>query len=437
MATIYYSLSRKTIGEKQQVYVRFAHGKIGQRAKTSIFVNPKYWDEKEGRIIIPKIRAISAELQRVVEELRAAQEKLDALSKEILEKFFADPNVVDGWLKSVVEKDSTPSVEAMAFFDVWDLFIRTKNVGSGRKNSYRSLVNILKRFEAVKRERNKNFALSLDTFSPLLLEEVEDFLRNEPSYVAKYPHLYKSICDAEVRCSRSGNSTNLRLSMLRAFFRWSVNRGLTENNPFNHYSIKQSVFGTPIYISKEERDELLKFPMPTESLAVVRDIFVFQCCIGCRVGDLLKLKKANVIDGAIEYIAGKTADNRPLTVRVPLNSVALGILDRYKEFKGDKLLPFISSQKYNDYIKKCFKVAGITRFVTTLDKHTGKPIQIPICDIASSHMARRAFVGNLYRQVQDPNLISALSGHTEGSKAFARYRAIDEDLKRKTVKLLE
>lgn len=437
MATIYYSLSRKLVGERQQIYVRFVHGKIDQRAKTSIFIQPKYWDSKGGKIAIPKIRVVSAELQQIIEELRATQEKLDDLSKEILDRFFTDADISDYWLKSIIDKDSTPSVEVMTFFEVWDLFIRTKSVGSGRKKGYSSLVIILKRFEAIKRQIYKKFTLSFDTFTPLLLEEVEDFLRNEPSYVAKYPHLYKGICDAEVRCSRSGNSTNMRLSMLRAFFRWSVSRGLTENNPFNRYSIKQSVFGTPIYISKEERDELLNCPMPTESLAVVRDIFVFQCCIGCRVGDLLKLKKTNVIDGAIEYIAGKTADNRPLTVRVPLNNVALGILDRYKEYEGDKLLPFISSQKYNDYIKKCFKVAGITRVVTTLDKHTGKPIQIPICDIASSHMARRAFVGNLYSQVQDPNLISALSGHTEGSKAFARYRAIDEDLKRKTVKLLE
>jgi hypothetical protein len=52
-------------------------------------------------------------------------------------------------------------------------------------------------------------------------------------------------------------------------------------------------------------------------------------------------------------------------------------------------------------------------------------------------MARKTFIGNLYSQVQDPNLIGALSGHVEGSKAFARYRHIDEDLKRKTVSLLE
>ena len=57
-------------------------------------------------------------------------------------------------------------------------------------------------------------------------------------------------------------------------------------------------------------------------------------------------------------------------------------------------------------------------------------------EIASSHLARRTFVGNLYRQVKDPNLVGALSGHKEGSKAFARYRTIDDEMKKELVNLL-
>jgi hypothetical protein len=52
-------------------------------------------------------------------------------------------------------------------------------------------------------------------------------------------------------------------------------------------------------------------------------------------------------------------------------------------------------------------------------------------------MARRTFIGNLYKKVKDPSLVGALSGHKEGSKAFARYREIDEDLKKELVSLLD
>lgn len=33
----------------------------------------------------------------------------------------------------------------------------------------------------------------------------------------------------------------------------------------------------------------------------------------------------------------------------------------------------------------------------------------------SSHSARKAFAGNMYKNVKDPNLVCALTGHKEGS----------------------
>ena len=64
---------------------------------------------------------------------------------------------------------------------------------------------------------------------------------------------------------------------------------------------------------------------------------------------------------------------------------------------------------------------------------------MPINEVASSHMARRTFIGNIYELVKDPNLVSALTGHAEGSRAFNRYRDIDIDIdmKRDLVKILE
>lgn len=52
-------------------------------------------------------------------------------------------------------------------------------------------------------------------------------------------------------------------------------------------------------------------------------------------------------------------------------------------------------------------------------------------------MARRKFIGNLYRKVQDPSLIGSMSGHAEGSRAFARYRDIDKKMKKDTVSLID
>ena len=75
--------------------------------------------------------------------------------------------------------------------------------------------------------------------------------------------------------------------------------------------------------------------------------------------------------------------------------------------------------------------------MTILNPTTGEEEQRPINEIASSHLARRTFVGNLYKKVKDPNLVGALSGHKEGSRAFARYRDIDDDMKKELIGLME
>ncbi len=75
--------------------------------------------------------------------------------------------------------------------------------------------------------------------------------------------------------------------------------------------------------------------------------------------------------------------------------------------------------------------------MVTIDQRTRQEVQKPIYEVASSHMARRSFIGNIYKQVKDPNLVGALSGHKEGSKAFARYRDIDEEIKKELISFLD
>ncbi|MBQ6912264.1 MAG: integrase catalytic domain-containing protein [Bacteroidales bacterium] len=227
------------------------------------------------------------------------------------------------------------------------------------------------------------------------------------------------------------------MHIVRAVVSHAVKNGNTDNDPFLRFSIGAPVYGTPYYITVEERNALYRFDLSKRpGLAVQRDIFVFQCLIGCRVSDLLKLTRENLVAGGVEYVPSKTKDERGDIVRVPLNSIAAEIVERYADPNRAALLPFVSCQKYNDAIKEVFTMAGLTRPVTILDPMTRKEVQRPLNEIASSHLARRTFVGNLYKQVKDPNLIAKLSGHCEGSRAFARYRDIDEDMRRELVDML-
>ena len=84
-----------------------------------------------------------------------------------------------------------------------------------------------------------------------------------------------------------------------------------------------------------------------------------------------------------------------------------------------------------------FAQAGLDRWVQILDPKTREPRQERLCDVATSHMARRTFIGNIYKKVRDQNLVSEMTGHRAGSAAFARYRTIDDDMRRDMVAFLE
>lgn len=296
-----------------------------------------------------------------------------------------------------------------------------------------------------------------------MLRQIEDFLLDEKSVFLQYPEIYEQFpYSAKVAVKtpkrkrpptldeegnevpkgmpqpRGQNTVSDMLTRFRAFILWAIDNGYTANNPFKHFTIGEIVYGTPIYISNEERNQLLEADLSDDKeLETQRDIFVFQCLVGCRVSDLYKMTYRSIINDAVEYIPRKTKEDRPITVRVPLNDTARRLIAKYQDYDSESLFPFNTEQHYNRKIKEAFRRAGLDRIVTVLDQQTRQEVQKPLYEVASSHMARRTFIGNIYKKVKDPNLVGALSGHKEGSKAFARYRTIDDDMKKELIGFLD
>lgn len=357
------------------------------------------------------------------------------------------------------EEEAASQANKRSFFDhITDFRDNAKKKVNGKREGDKSdvwkknfdvLVRALRRYEMFVRlsdKERKNFTLDIDTISSETLSDIESYLRNEHSLLEEYPKIFEKI-PASTDSRRSpkpqprGNNTICALfNKLKAFFNWLNEKNITTNNPFKGYEgVVSEKYGTPYYITLEERNHIADFDLSEHpQMEIQRDIFIFQCCIGCRVSDLLKLTQSNVINGAVEYIPHKTKGERQNVVRVPLNGRASALMEKYKgmDSKG-RLFPFIAAQNYNDSIKEIFRLCGITRAVTVINSITGKEEQRPINEVASSHMARRTFVGNLYKKVKDPSLISSMSGHAEGSKAFNRYREIDDEVKKATVSLID
>ena len=170
-----------------------------------------------------------------------------------------------------------------------------------------------------------------------------------------------------------------------------------------------------------------------------RDTFVFQCLVGCRISDERLFTKDNFNNGYLEYIPIKTRNVTTKTVRVPLVPKALAILERYKNrnFKNGQIFHFYQFSIYEEDLKTIFKLAKLDRSITVYNARTGLEEKKPLYELASTHLARRTFIGNLYKKVQDPNIIASMSGHADGSKAFLRYRAIDDSIKNDAIKYIE
>lgn len=451
MATLKRSLSPKVTGDGKKEIIIFASKGRGMqwKIKSGFFISPERFNAKDGKITRPRNHKEAYELQQLEAELVNLEQfligyinktpgehiTLGSIYEEIARRNHpelykgAEPDGFFKTLETFIEKHRTPQGEELS---------------KGRIARYNVLKRSLMRFELYMAcTTKKGFKLTLENLDAELLGKYEHFMRHEADIALLYPEILEAAPTDNRKkphapISKGTNTIVSLFKALRAFLNWCTDNGLIEVNPAKGYhGAKTERYGTPYYITLQERDLIAGFDLSqSPALEAQRDIFIFQCYVGCRVGDLMRLTPANIIDNGVEYIPSKTSKDRADVVRVPLHSSAMEIIRKYAFKCGSKLLPFISAQKYNDAIKSIFEKCGIVRMVTVINPSTGKEEQRPLNEIASSHLARRTFVGNLYRQVKDPNLVGKLSGHKEGSRAFVRYRDIDEEMKRDLINLL-
>ena len=426
------------------IYVRLRDGRLlDSTASTGETVNPLWWDAKREEIKANIVcdNKEKAELNEKLQDLKKflySKHKVDKEKGKVNKEWLA--KALKEYAKELGKMASRTVDKSHSFSDRFQKFLDANEFSEGRINQYRVIERAVLRFEefirTTKRSR-KNFTFDVRSVDENDLNELYDFMSKEHLYYEEYPEIYEKFPEKRQSKPRGANTLSENFKKLRAFFNWAQAEGIILVSPFSKFKCEKELYGTPYYLTKEEMQKILNTDLSaTPEYERQRDVFIFHCCIGCRVGDLLRLKKSDVIDGAIEYIATKTIADNARTVRVPLNGTALAIIDKYKDCHETKLLPFISSQKYNDYIKVVLTKCGITRLVTVLNPITRREEKQPINEIGSSHMARRTFIANIYNKVPDPNVIGSMTGHVEGSRAFARYRTIEEEVKKSLVDIL-
>ena len=122
----------------------------------------------------------------------------------------------------------------------------------------------------------------------------------------------------------------------------------------------------------------------------VWDIFLFCCYTGLAYADVFKLKRSEIIEGIDKekwIIIKRQKTNSPS--RIPLLPVALTIIKKYDNHsqcnKLDRVLPVLSNQKMNSYLKEIADTCRIEKcitfhltrytFATTVTLTNGVPIE--------------------------------------------------------------
>lgn len=470
-------------GKSEIVVKMYLTRTIRLQIKSGVYVNPKNFSDSETGIVVPKLGKLN---MRDRKETMEAKQTLDSFVFRLSTLFDVIANENDSLLtrdffllalqtinashlstdeisfekitelmqvgtkaEEVVEEAHVETIYEMA-----DAYLHSKDPSENYCKHFYVTLRCMARYEMYCQlvgGVRKHFSWDVRNVKREDIEDFAVYLKNEDSLAEKYPKIYKRILEevpSKVKGKNKmhtiegrGSNTVVKIKkQIKQFFNWCNATGRCNNNPFNGVEIGSEHYGVPFYLSIEERNKIADYDLSSDkSLETQRDIFIFQCFVGCRYGDLVKFTKANISNGILEYVPGKTLNESvPVKPRVPLTPKALTLIDKYKnqDPKG-RLFPFISNQKYNVAIKKFFTVIGLTRIVQVRNAKTDQIELKPLNEVASSHMARRTFVGAAYKKVKDPNLVGRMSGHVEGSKAFARYREIDDDDLRSVIEQID
>ena len=305
-------------------------------------------------------------------------------------------------------KDTSEDQEdvKISFWEVFDEFVKE----CGNQNNWTE--STYEKFAAVKNHL-KEFKedLTFEYFNEFGLNEYVNFLRDKK----------------DMRNSTIGK----QMGFLKWFLRWSFKKDYHQNIAYDTFKPKLKT--TPkkvIFLTWEELNRLKDYQIPKDKqyLERVRDVFLFCCFTSLRYSDVRNLKRSDVKSDHIEVTTVKTADS----LSIELNKYSKAILEKYKDihFENHMVLPVISNQKMNDYLKELGELAEINEPIReTYYKGNERIDEVtPKYALLSTHAGRRTFICNALALGIPAQVVMKWTGHSD-YKAMKPYIDIADDIK--------
>ena len=225
--------------------------------------------------------------------------------------------------------------------------------------------------------------------------ELESFLR--------YDSAFKG------RVGIKNNSVVKYMRMFKTACTYAVRMGEIDKNPFDAYDGRLKVTDA-VFLTQQELDaiESKAFAMPR--LEKVKDIFLFSCYTGYAPVDASNLDSSNMASdssGNLWIMARRAKTD--IRANVPVLAPVLKIIRKY-EGRQHGLLPSISNQKMNAYLKEIGDVCGISKKLTWY--------------VARHTFATTVTLGNGVR-IEN---VAAMMGHTNLKQTQHYAKVMDENV---------
>lgn len=335
----------------------------GKRAEMAIhrFVNPEYWNNRSGTP-----RGSRNEIKQLNEYLSLQRSKAYHGQKSLIEN--GKPVTAIG-IRNLVQGLSDKQYTILETFSYHNKLMK-EEVGAGFSPT------TLTRYETTKSHIEAFIKYQYKTDDLYLTQLNHEFVTN-------LEHYFKTVK------SCNHNTASKYIKNLKKIVNLAIKNDWLAKDPFKNFAATIKPVNRD-YLTEEELHKIENKKIEVSRLAQVRDIFIFSCYTGFAYVDVLNLTKENVttgIDGE-KWIFIKR-EKTSTKSNVPLLPNALRIIEKYKDDPNciyrDRLLPILSNQKMNAYLKEIATLAEINKtltfhlarhtFATTVTLTNGVPIE--------------------------------------------------------------
>ena len=283
---------KKSDSSTSNICFRVREKNVDIKVVSPLAVYDKYWDSDT--LSYKRTAAVPAtEQKRLPRQIAAIIEHV--------EKTFSD-KADSKWLKQAIEDVLYP---ARAFERNHPNLLRriheylVKFDGADRtKEHIIRFERKMSRYHDYQREilGNTDFMLFVETVTLEQMNDFRDYVVNEHLLQQEHPGFYASRLLVKRKPKPLSGTTVINImNLFCTFLHWCKKMKYSDNEVYALYGCKEPTYGDPFYLTSEERNILYNADLSDcPKLSIIRDIFVFNCYVGCRVGDLYRLTRYNI-----------------------------------------------------------------------------------------------------------------------------------------------